>query len=619
MVSLALFALLAVAAGSVEYLPTHDGPQHVFVVHVANHFDTPGTGWSDWLEPNLPITNHGFAAVFGPLDAWLPWPIALRIALVVMTLAWAVGAWLLVRSIRPGRGWLGLALAAAAFQWTLYMGFFSFYLASAFGLFVLAYACGRPLDDVRSRLVLALLLLIQAFLHVMTAALTGVVLVVLFWMRAAPRQSLRALSTAALLGLPAFGVAAATLWVRLAETGSLELSAGAGSVFAPMESTPWWALGKCFMAGPVWRAWPLTLLAIAAGVLAWRRQSELSAEEKALAVSGGLLLLAAAVMPLHVPSWEFFSVRFLPLSVCALVATLPLERVRIPAVRRGCVISLCLFAFAATGWAAHYNRELFRRSRPALAGLEAGITRAGWRLTIVLDPLLGRAYDNAEALVPFAAPLLNLGKLYATEQGGIPSFVFAFDRATNAIRVRPERVGKVPIAASPGYSDPILDPERGGGRSMRQAVTAYLAARATHFEDVIVYGRPEDTDYLLSLGFEVDWRHDGLALLHFVGCPLSIRFPPGSDPGARALIELGWLPALSATHQYWLHGAVRDEDGSLTLTVRQSCGGTWLRVDPKTGTCEGADEEGRLRIPPGGEHRVVECRLMRVDVAVSRP
>ena len=85
------------------------------------------------------------------------------------------------------------------------------------------------------------------------------------------------------------------------------------------------------------------------------------------------------------------------------------------------------------------------------------------------------------------------------------------------------------------------------------------------------------------------------------------------------MIELGWLPALSATHQYWLHGAVRDEDGSLTLTVRQSCGGTWLRVDPKTGTCEGADEEGRLRIPPGGEHRVAECRLMRVDVAVSRP
>lgn len=116
----------------------------------------------------------------------------------------------------------------------------------------------------------------------------------------------------------------------------------------------------------------------------------------------------------------------------------------IPALRRGCVIALCSFAFAATGWAAHYNRELFRRSRPALAGLEAEITRAGWRLSIVLDPLLGRAYDNAQAEVPFAAPLLNLGKLYAVEQGGIRSFVFAFDAATNAIGVRPERVGKCP-------------------------------------------------------------------------------------------------------------------------------------------------------------------------------
>jgi hypothetical protein len=517
----------------------------------------------------------------------------------------------------PERRWLGLALAAAAFQWSLWMGFFSFYVGSAFGLFVLAFACRRRCDDARSLAVLSLLLWIQALLHVMTAVLSGLVILALLLFRAGAGARTRALLRAVAVGLPAFGVAVATVCVRLSDTGSLEMRAGTASVFAPTEIAPWWTLGKCFLAGPAWRAWPLTALAGLSVLLAWRRRAALAPEEKALASSGGVLLLAAALMPLHVPTWEFFSVRFLPLAVVCGVAVLPIERLPRITLRRACAAALCAFALASTLWAARYDRRLERLSRPARAGLDAAVARDGWRLPLVLDPLLGRPFDDAEALVPYAAPLLNLGKLYALEQGGIPSFLFAFDRATNALRIKPERVGKVPMAVSPGYAFQLLDPAHAGDVSMREAVTAFMAARANRFEDVIVYGRPEDTEYLESLGFAVDWRREGLSLLHFVGCPLTIHFPPGSDPGATALVEFGWFPALGATHHYWLHWATRDEDGSLTLRVRQSCGGTWLRVDPATGTCRGADASGRLPIPPDGDERYAECRLERVDVAVS--
>jgi hypothetical protein len=601
----------------VAYLPTHDGPQHIFTIHVANHFDEPGTGWSRWLEPNTPVTSQGFTAIFGPLDALLPWDGAARVSLTVMTLLWAFGAFCFVRAVRPERSWLGLPLGAAALQWNLYMGFFSFYTATAFGLFILAYAFRSAPERPRQSLWQALLLLLQAFMHVVPAILTGLTLAALRWMRAEPGRRSRELLRIALLGTPAALVAVAALAVQLAASGDIPQETEAAFQF---RRPPWWMLGKCFLGGPAWRAWPLTLLAAGALLLPlarWRagRRAGLRAEDGALLLAGGGFLLAGAALPLHLPDWEFFSVRFLPMAVCALVASLPLERVRPPRWRAACAALLALFAFASTGWAYRYNRELAARSRDALAGLDADLTRDGWRLPIVLDPFLGRPFEESEAAMPFMAPLINLGKLYATAQGGIPSYSFVSNRSIHVVVIAEDMLEKIPATVDPRYTIDLLDPRNAGDQALRRAVTGYLAAHATAYQDVILWGGPQDVDYLIALGFEPDWRRGGLAILRFAGCPLAIRFPPGSGLEDDAVLELGWFPAWGVTHRYSIGSAHREPDGSLTLPVRQSCGSIWIRFQNAAGVCEGADAEGRLLIPWNRAAPEAECRVQRAEVA----
>ena len=65
-----LLAAIALAAAGPAYIPTHDGPQHVYAIHVANHLGDTERGWSDWFEIARPVTSLGFSALFGPLDTW---------------------------------------------------------------------------------------------------------------------------------------------------------------------------------------------------------------------------------------------------------------------------------------------------------------------------------------------------------------------------------------------------------------------------------------------------------------------------------------------------------------------------------------------------------------------
>ena len=100
----------------------------------------------------------------------------------MLSLLWALGAFCFVRAVRPERSWLGLPLGAAALQWSLYMGFFSFYVATAFGLFILAYAFRSAPERARQSLWLAVLLWLQAIMHVLPAILTGLTVAALLWL-----------------------------------------------------------------------------------------------------------------------------------------------------------------------------------------------------------------------------------------------------------------------------------------------------------------------------------------------------------------------------------------------------------------------------------------------------
>jgi hypothetical protein len=606
-----LLLMLAAAAAGPTYLPTHDGPQHVFASHAASHLDAPGTGWAQWLEPNLPPTSHGFAAVFEPLDAWLPWPLALRAALAVLVLTWAGGAIALARAVHPERMWLGLALAAAGFQWSLWMGLFSFLAAAGFGLWVLALAFGARRWTPSVRALLALLLFLQAVFHVVPAAATGGLIALLAVLRAGPGQRGRELLRTAALAAPAAGVALALAWAGLGTLGDYNEAAGGASGPVP---APWWTLGKCFAAGPAWRAWPLTLLAAAAAAIALARRRRLSADDRALALGGGALLAAAALLPLHLRAWDFFSVRFLPLGVAALVLALPIEA--LPASwRRASAAALAGFAFAASGWAFAYGLDLSARAAPALAGLDAPVRRAGLRLPVVLDPYLGRPFDEAAAPVPYAVPLLNLGQLYATAQGGVVPYAFVFNPHLHSVLMREAMRQRAPRAVDRRYAIDLARPGRTHDTALRRAVLAYVAGTATDYDDVILYGREDDVEQLLELGFRPDFRRGGLALARFAGCPLEVRLESDAEFPDGTALEVGWLPAWHVTHRYALARAEPLADGSRRLRLRQSCGGVWLGFAGGKLRCRGADAAGRLLVVSTRAAPAVTCRVEASAVA----
>lgn len=597
---LLLLLALAGAVAGVAYLPTHDGPQHVFTAHAAAHLDAPGRGWAEWLTPNVPVTNHGFTALFAPFDAWLPWPLALRAALTLTVLLWAGGAIAFVRAVHPGRLWLALPLAAAACQWSLYMGFFSFHAASGLGLWVLALAFGRRRWSAAFRVGLALLLLLQALMHVFPAVLTGALVACLALARAQPGARARALAGVACVGAPAALVAAATLRIGFSALGDYNEGAGGSAVLAP---GPWWAVAYCFTAGPAWRAWALPLLGVGSLALTLRRG--LRAEDRALALGGAGLLLAALSLPLHLRAWDFFSVRWLPLGVCALVALTPIERVRQGPARRALAAGFALWAFAATGWAWQHNRDLAERMAPALRGLDVALARDGMRLPIVMDPYLGASPE-----VPFAVPALNLGALYAASQGGVVPDLFTVNPVLHYALRREAAWRSAPGAVDRSYAIDLADPERDA--AFRRAVLAYLASRATQVQDVILWGHEADAEQLLAMGFRADFRAGGLLLAHFEGCPLTVRVQ-GAD--ARESLVVGWYPAWHVSHRYPLARGRAAPDGALELRLRQSCGAVWLGFEDRELACAGADAEGHLVVASPRDTPEVSCRVRHPALA----
>ena len=597
-----VLAALVLAVAGVGYLPTHDGPQHVFTVHAAQHADAPETGWGHWLAPNVPVTNHGFATVFAPFDAWLPWRTALRAALSLLVVAWGLAVFALARAVRAERAWLGVALAAGALGWPLYMGFFSYHAATALGFAVLALAFGAPRWSAARRLLLAVLLLAQALMHVFPAVLTGGLLALLALLRAEPGHRLRELALCLVMGLPAAGIALALASVGLETLAEFndEPAAGTELVRAPL-----FTLGRCALGGPAWRAWPLTVLAVlATGLALYRRGRGLSADDRALLLGGGLLFAGGALLPLHIPAWDFFSVRFLPLGIAALVIALPFERLsRRP--QQLAAISLTAFALAASGWAFGYNRSLETRAADALAGLDADVHRDGMRLPIVLDPYLGLPIAPERAPMPYSVPLLNLGQLYATSQGGLVPYTFMFNPHLHAVVFQAEWHK----AVDRRYAIDLADPRRRDDPALRRAMLSYLAGRGTAYQDVILWGAPEDVDRLEALGFRSDWRRGGGAIARFEGCPFTLEFPAGTAVPPDATIEIGWLPAWHTTHRYRASRTRPTPEGGRALPVRQTCGGLWVRLEGTELACEGADAEGRLLVPSTRATPRVTCRL----------
>jgi len=622
----AMVAIAMAAVWCVDYLPTHDGPQHIFGIHAANRLQDEQTGYGAFLEAALPVTSHGFALVYMPFDFFLPWKTALKIAMTLMILIWIAGATVFAHGVHSERSWLGIALSVAAFQWSLYMGLFSFYTATGFGLFVLAIAFRVPRWSARQRLLLAGLLFVQALLHVVPALVTGMILAILVGSRSDRSRWISEGLKLALMGFPAACVALALSTLDMAEHGGHT---------DPDWSHAWpgpWILGKCFIGGPAWRAWPLTLVAVAApaSILALGK-SRIRPEDRALLVAGGLLLIAAVALPLDLRAWDFFSVRFIPMGVCCLVAAIPLERVVAASWKRALVGALVLYAAASMLWALHYNRGLDERSADALSGLQADLSRNGPRLPIVLDPYLGRPYEDREADMPYFLPLWNLGQLYATSQGGLVPHVFAVNERIHHVLYREEWDESYPAIPDGirSWGRKLAKPENRGDVGLRSALTTYAGIFGAAYQDIILWGRPEDGDLLINRGYVPEWRQGGLMIARFEGCPLALTLPASVARDGAVVVEMGWYPLWDGVRRYRVSTAAEVRDPIVVPLDHAPCGAVWVRVSVDTGAgreppsdvrfCEGSDSEGRLVVPSTRATPVVRCALPESGPGRTRP
>jgi hypothetical protein len=164
------------------------------------------------------------------------------------------------------------------------------------------------------------------------------------------------------------------------------------------------------------------------------------------------------------------------------------------------------------------------------------------------------------------------------------------------------------------YAWDLVKPAFAHDRELREAMTTYLGAIGTHYQDVILWGRPEDADLLIDLGYEPEFHRGGLLIARFRGCPFTVTFPAAAPPPTGTVVEVGWLPAWHVTHRYAVDKLPPDASGRRVMPLATPpCGGVWFRLADAGGTsaleCEGADAEGRVLVASTRETPEVECRV----------
>ena len=598
---------LVVALCWVRYLPTQDGPQHVFLGRLENHFADPDQHYADYMQQGHPVTSLGFAIVFSALDRLMPWHIALRATLSLILLCWAWSFMAFVSAIDPRRIALGLVGFAVALQWGLYMGFFSYVFSTGLGFAVLALAVRHDPWTWRHRVLIAALLLLEGVVHLFGAQVVALVLIAIVAVRARGPSRLRELAALGAMLLPIAGLAALTV-----EPG----------MEGKVEWIPWvdrvGLLARAFASGPVWRAWSVLGLGLyglaSAASRVWHRRRLKGDVPIGLACLA--LFVLALVLPLHVAGWEFLSPRFIPVATMLGVSLVPLETFEAK-LRRAVTAGLAAFAAVSIAWAGHYNGVLARKMGDALSGLDLPIRRSGPRLVVVLDPYGGLTTEPIRGLIPFQAPLFQIGALYNSVQGGIPWWVFSSRPTIHAFVFTQEGRDRYPLVPDPVT---LADPRWTSDPLARNAMVTWLAALGTRFTDIIFSGQPRDTDVFVARGYEPDWRQGGLLIARFVGCPVDIEIAASAPFEEPVIAEYGADPDPKSTNDFLVPAGAAPKDGKITITPRAClCGDVWYRValdldrsdspTPRDRYCAGADGEGRvhLRATPG--KHTLRCQL----------
>jgi hypothetical protein len=487
---------------------------------------------------------------------------------------------------------------ATALQWLLYMGLFSYYLSLALGFGVLAFAFSRLVWRRRDYLMLAGLLVAQACAHIVPTLAVGLILVLLALFPAPAGLRARAFVRTAVAGAPAALIALVVAWQTLGNEPINKYS------MMPALAARASLLGRAFVSGPLWRAWPVVGVAAIGLAGGWRlRRRGGDPRERVLWIVGVLLLLAIST-PLHIKGWEYFNVRFVPLAVMFLALLAPFERIRQPAARGIAIAALVVYAAGSLGWGWRHNLRVRAAYADLMAGLDAPVRRRGPRLPVILEPPPGEVADEWARDIPFVNSNWQLGALYSVEQGGVPAFLFAGAGGMQDLAWRQPPAGlAMPAKPVRGYEWQLWEPASRARPIERARALNYMLSFGPGYEDVILHGLPGDMAVLRERGYVVDFQRNDVAIARFAGCPASLELhaPPGGFPPT--LVTAGWFPATNTAFSVVL-GPSEDSAVRSVRLPNSPCGAVWIRVlfdmdrnhtaSPGDRLCQGADRDAVL-------------------------
>jgi hypothetical protein len=565
--ALAVSFVLGVATlWSVDYLPTNDGPQHIFLGHAENLYGDSTTIYRSQFVPQLQFAARGFALWFDPLEPLLGFRDATRVVLSLFY-SWIFGGYvLLVHALGPSRRWLALLGCAVPLCWPLYMGLFPYYSGLGIGLLLLGYVARRAVFDRRAAMVVGAGLALQYVHHAFSAVPTILCLAILVAVRCERAERRATLVRFATALVPAAIGLVALAWFRPpASAGPVELH------WEPMARRAL-ILPRVLFSGSAPTRWVgSTLLggALVASVVRFRRVERTERAYIVCAWASALFLLA---LPIVIPGWQFFNVRFAPFVVVFALPLLPLERLKSETRERAlCAIAAAGLLVPAFG----FHRSLRASCADDLAGLSVPVARVGYRFPVALEPFCELPRDATQSPVPFLGPARNMGALYAAAQGGTVPNAFANAPAIHPFLARRgEDAPRVPIPdeATLRFGEEV---ERLANAPARKHMLQTVSILAQSYDDVLVFGATDaDVTTLGELGFRTAFRQRRFAMMELEGCKTEVVIEGVAS--ASAITVAG---GVGGRNEITWERRAKPQDGEIVVPVSQRlCGPGWIRV-----------------------------------------
>lgn len=321
--------------------------------------------------------------------------------------------------------------------------------------------------------------------------------------------------------------------------------------------------------------------------------------------------MIAAVFPLHLPGWQYFSPRFLHLAVAIGIALVGVERLE-ERRRQWFAVFATIVALLGLERSRALHASIYTGCADAFSGLRLPLKRTKVQLAFTLDPHCGVPADPESSPTPYLSPLEHVGSLYAANHGGTLPSMFLGSPSIHAFM--PRELGPdedLPIPPGEGLPAVIARDE-----VARRHALNYVAAHAAFYESFLLFGaRPAEIDAVLAQGFVARWRQDTFLIAEARGCPMDLRI---ANPPPSGSIEVGYAP-WPAVNPIWVKQFPLPPGPSaaaFTIAISHSiCGDVWIRPiwrsaapPERAARCEGSTPDGRIILSAKVDAEI-HCRL----------